>query len=343
MAEAIVRVDGGSNIGMGHVQRCLALGSKLKKNGAEVLFICQKDEAIRKKIEQEGFEVVALRNNIELKEDLRDTMNTIKNHAADIVITDSYALDGRYLAEVKKLVPLLISIDDLANTSFPSDIVINQNLHAKDLNYRSSTGKTKFLLGPEYALLREEFSNLSKRRVNEKVENILITLGGADPLNLTPEILIISGKISRDFNITVIMGLFFENKSEIKKASRRIGKKVEFIYDSHEMSKIMFASDLAITGGGTTLYELAASGTPAISFCLAENQRKNVQGLNDYGTLINPGWGTEIDGVELREKVTKLIDDFSSRARMSRLGRELVDGRGIERISKIIETYGDGR
>jgi len=338
MMKLAVRVDGGPNIGMGHIQRCLALSSELEKNGAEILFISKKDKAIKKKIQREGFEVMVLKDKIDLKEDLKDTINAIKTYRADGVITDSYAIGEHYLVEVKTIIPLLVSIDDLAKISFFSDIVINQNICTKELNYRSLTGKTEFLLGPEYALLREEFSNPGKRKVNREVNNILITLGGADPLNLTPEILKILGKISRDFSLTAIIGPFFENKSEIEKAARGIDKKVEFIYDSHKMSKIMLASDLAISGGGTTLYELAATGTPAISFCLAENQRKNVEGLSDYGTLINFGWGAEIDGLELREQTTKLIDDFFSRAKMSQLGRELVDGRGTQRISKIIEN-----
>jgi len=78
-----VRVDGGQNIGMGHIQRCLALSSQPKKNGAEILFIFKKDEAIKKRIKQEGFEVMGLKDNIDLKVDLKDTLNAIKAYTVD--------------------------------------------------------------------------------------------------------------------------------------------------------------------------------------------------------------------------------------------------------------------
>lgn len=331
-----VRVDGGPNIGMGHIQRCLVLGSQLKKNGTEILFISKKDETIKKKIKQEEFEVIALKDNIDLKEDLKNTINAIKTHRVNAVITDSYAVNEYYLTEIKKTVPLLVSIDDLAKISFPSDIVINQNVYAKELNYHSSTGRTKFLLGPKYTLLREEFSNLSKRKINEKVKNILITLGGSDSFNLTPKILKILDGVNHDFKITVAIGPFFKNIAEIEKTAKEINKKVELIYDSYEMSKIMLANDLAIAGGGTTLYELAATGTPALAFCLAENQLKNIKGMAEAGALINMGWGNNWTEKEFCAKIGEPFDNYILRKRLSKSGEKLVDNKGKYRAAKSI-------
>ncbi len=331
-----IRTDGGPNIGMGHIQRCLALSSQLREKGAEILFVSKKDETIEKKIKEEGFEAITLKDNISLEEDLKDTINALKVHRVNVVITDSYTIDEHYLAEIKKVVPFLVSIDDLAKISFPSDIVINQNIYAKELNYHSPTGRTKFLLGPEYALLREEFSNPGKRRINEKVKNILITLGGSDFFNLTPKILKILNRISQDFKITVVVGSFFKNIGEIGKAAKEINKEVELIYNSHKMTEIMLASDLAITGGGTTLYELAATGTPALAFCLAENQLRNIKGMAEVGTLINMGWRNNWTKEKFYEKIDKLIDNHILRRRLSKSGQELVDKKGSQRVAKSI-------
>ena len=336
---AVVRVDGGPNIGMGHIQRCLALSSQLKKNGAEIFFISKKSESIEGKIKQEGFEVIVLKDDMGLKDDLKDTLNAIKTCEADVVITDSYIIDEHYLTEIKKTVPFLLSIDDLARISFPSDIVINQNVYAKDLDYHSLTGKTKFLLGPQYALLREEFSSPGKRKINEKVKNILITLGGSDSFNLTPRIIKILDRIRRDFKITVAVGPFFKNITEIGKTAEEIDKKVELIYDSHKMNKIMLASDLAITGGGTTLYELAATGTPALAFCLAENQGENIKTMSEYGKVVNLGQGNKLIEERFYNKVDSLIENSRLREKMSGLGQQLVDGKGVQRAT--IRLYKD--
>lgn len=335
-----VRADGGPNVGMGHTQRCLALSSQLKKKGAKILFISKKNEAVENKIKEEGFEVITLKDNIGLKEDLKNTINTIKNRGVDVVITDSYAIDEYYLTEIKKIVPFLVSIDDLARISFPSDTVINQNIYAKKLNYHSSTGRTKFLLGPKYALLREEFSNVGKRKINEKVKNILITLGGADPLNLTPKILKILDRINQDFEITVVIGPFFRNRVEIEKTAEEIDKKVELMYDSHKMSELMLNSDLAIAGGGTTLYELASTGTPALAFRLADNQLRNIKGMAEAGILINMDWGKEWAEKRLYKEIEKLIDNYPLRKEMNKLGQQLADGEGaFNSVKEILSLH----
>ena len=179
-----IRADGNANIGLGHIQRCLTLSSQLKKKGAKVIFVVKEDKIVKEKVKQEGFEVIELEHNLNLDKDLRYIVKTIKENKIDILITDSYEFDEKYLIEVKKNVALLVSIDDLAEIAFPSDILINQNIYAKELSYRSLTAKTEFLLGPEYALLKEEFiqSNsrtfqCAKRRMNEKVKNILTRNG----------------------------------------------------------------------------------------------------------------------------------------------------------------------
>ena len=46
-----------------------------------------------------------------------------------------------------------------------------------------------------------------------------------------------------------------------------------------DMRAIMATADLAVTAGGQTTYELAASGVPAVALCIAENQRPNLAAL----------------------------------------------------------------
>jgi len=336
MTKIAIRADGGSKIGLGHIQRCLALSSQLRKEGMEVLFITKKNKVVKEKIEQGGFKVVELEHNLNLEEDLQCAAEILKTKKIEALITDSYEFDERYLTEVKKNIRMLVSIDDLAEIAFPSDIVINQNIYAKDLEYRSLTGKTEFLLGPRYAFLREEFTNLGKRKINEKVQNILITLGGSDLFNLTPDVLNVLDKVETDFSITVVIGHFFNNISEIQNTVKKVTKKVELIYSSSEMANLMVSSDLAITGGGTTLYELAVTGTRALAFCLADYQDKIIKRMVKAGILIDIGWGNKWKEERLYKEASKLIEDCILRIKMSKLAQELVDGKGCQKMSEII-------
>ena len=332
-----IRADGGRSIGMGHIQRCLALAQQLKKKkGTGAIFIFQKNEIVKEKIEKEGFGEIELKERIDLKEDLIKTSKIIEEENIDTLITDSYAFTQNYLVEIKKKVPFLVSIDDLCKFPFLSDIVINQNIYAPKLNYQSLTGKTRFLLGPKYALLREEFSNLRERKVTREVKNILVTLGGVDIFNLAPKILKVLDKIEEDFNITVITGPFFKNLGEIKKVIKKMKKKANLIHNPSLVSELMLSSDLAISGGGITLYELAATGTPALSFCLAENQLRTIEGMKKEGMIINSGWGNKFDKEKFRQNLSALYNDFNLRKRMSQKGQKLVDGKGAQRVTNLI-------
>lgn len=336
MTKIAIRADGGSRIGLGHIQRCLALSSQLQREKMEVLFITKRNDIVKEKVEQKGFKVAELKHNLNLEEDLRYTTEILKSNKIDVLITDSYEFDERYLTEVKKNIRMLVSINDLAEIAFPSDIVINQNIYAKELNYPSLTGKTKFLLGPQYALLRKEFANLGKRKINEKVQKALVTLGGSDCFNLTPKILNVLDTIEGEFNITAVIGHFFNNISEIQSTVKKMSKKVELVYNSSQMVNLMLSSDMAITGGGTTLYELAATGTPALAFCLADNQVRNVKGMAKIGTIIDMGWGNEWKEERLYKEASELINSHLLRVKMSKSGQELVDGKGSLNCAKEI-------
>ena len=81
-----IRADGGENIGMGHIERCLALSRQLKKKNAEVIFVFQKNKKIKERIEKEGFWGTELKEKIDLKGDLRGTSKIIKEENIDIGI-----------------------------------------------------------------------------------------------------------------------------------------------------------------------------------------------------------------------------------------------------------------
>ena len=335
MVKIAVRADGGPDIGIGHIERCLILSQQLQKDGAEVFFITKWNEAVFEKIQKEGFEVLELSPDLNLITNLQIVLHWLKVKQAQIVVTDSYLIDKDYLDKLAEVVKLVI-IDDLAAFSFPSDVLINQNIYAEKLQYHSSTGKTKFLLGPKFALLRPEYANLNKRRIELKVKKILVTLGGADFFNLTPLVLKVLDTIDRDFTITVIIGTSFNNRQQIIEVVQTMNKPIELMDFSDEFHEVLLRHDLAITGGGTTAYALAATGTPAACFRFVGNQEQNVRALAAYGSLFDLGWDGTLNSDEFERAIINLVDNFRLRKKMAQLGQMLVDGRGTERISSII-------
>src|SRR6267143_145446 len=109
----------------------------------------------------------------------------------------------------------------------------------------------------------------------------------------------------------------------------------------HESPKhlrdLMLVADLAVIGGGQTVYELAATGTPMVAIGLAANQTPNVDAMRAAGALAYAGDVNDAAlGPGLVATLAALAADPGRRADMSRRGRALVDGRGAPRVARAL-------
>lgn len=304
----IIKADGGSNIGMGHIMRTMVLAKELSKIH-KVSYICKQDkefEAGRMKIREAGYSIY---------DDL-----TI---GGDILITDSYGVDRCYFAETRRYYKNLIYIDDLNLFYHDVDLLINQNINASDLDYK----EPNLLLGPEYALLREEFQGCKEKVIKEKAADILITMGGSDPHNLTSQLF---EKLScLEYRFHVVVGSAFKNKESLLKLK---SDNVQ-LYENANMKALMEHCDIAISACGSTLYELSACGTPAFGIVLADNQKKVANKFNELGLVRSLGELDTIDRSSLANEVTLLMENFEKRKKVSREMQRLVDGNGAQRIA----------
>jgi len=103
------------------------------------------------------------------------------------------------------------------------------------------------------------------------------------------------------------------------------------------MSEIMLKCDVAVTAGGSTMYELAACGIPMVTFIYADNQRPAVEMLEQEGYIVNLG---EYFSVEKNFwlKSMNLFENKKLRETMSGNLQKLVDGKGAERVVEELET-----
>ena len=99
---------------------------------------------------------------------------------------------------------------------------------------------------------------------------------------------------------------------------------------------------MAVSGGGQTLYELAAAGVPTVAIEVAENQRFQMEAFEAEGFLRSVEAGQPAEcGLVTANMVDCLRQDQEMRSRMSQAGRRLVDGRGSLRVAEAI--LGRGR
>lgn len=329
-----IRVDGGKNIGMGHLMRTITIANELRRRGVVVNFISSMQESILY-IQKIGFEV------FEVEEDKRFTELEIDGYDSildntDILILDSYDISRVYMEKLKSRGLKLVYIDDLYLFEYPVDLLINYDITGLQINYEID--RCKLLLGPRYALLREEFCKSKAARKNSKeVSKVLITTGGSDPYNMSYFFAncILKEESLRDISIDVIIGPCFDSTETLLNLKKDFGSRLHLHENVSNMSTYMNNADICISSGGSTLYELCSCGVPTLSFIMADNQEPSVKAFASAGYIYNLGWWNEQSENSVLDLV-KQLKDISIREKISEMQHKLFDGGGVARVVKEI-------
>lgn len=304
---AVIRADASTSIGSGHVMRCLTLAHRLKKEkNAKVVFVMRVLPGnLIDVVEKQGFEVLKLPPanqkyslngyglwlTVPMEVDVRQTIDLLqpylREHGCDVVdrlIVDSYALDEQWELMLRPYCREIMVIDDFANRKHDCDILLDQNFYLnKDVRYAGLVPEhCKMLLGPEHALLREEFyeakKNLRKRDGN--IKNILVFYGGSDLTNETEKAIKALVQLHDEgysFTADIITGLSNSRRGKIEK----ICSKYHFFHyycQVNNMAEFMNKADLMLGAGGSTTWERLYMELPALVTAVAENQ---IQGCRD--------------------------------------------------------------
>ena len=322
--KAFIITEGGRNIGFGHITRCISLYQAFEIRELLPELIVNGDDSVKSLLKDKNYQIF---NWLEEKERL---FKLVKN--ADIAIVDSYLADISFYEKLSGSVKLTLYMDDADRLDYPRGVVVNGSIYAEGLDYVKKKGVT-YLLGTKYTPLRKEFWDVQEKKIKETIESVMITFGGNDSKNMIPEILRYLKKGYSSLRKNIVIGKGFKNIDEIKEEA---DKNTNLIYYPHakKVKEIMLGSDVVISAGGQTLYELARVGVATIGICVAENQSGNLIGWDRAGFIEYAGWYRENDVVRKLKSSINNLGDVKVRKSKSKIGRELVDGKGALRIIK---------
>jgi len=337
----VFRVDGGSREigdspikrGMGHITRCLAIANALRKNrDAEILFITWGFSEGLNKVLDAGYKVKEIPMIINPEDELNLIINFLKEFNPHLIVVDMLDTNPDLMKRIKELGIVLLSFDDLGPGKNYSDILIYNLVK----NPKSHSSKQKCYVGPSYMPLNEKIKKIRERKIGKMGKNILVSFGASDPGGFTLKTIKALDKSSQDYNITVIIGPVFSQNVKLKETLENAKKKynLKFNVSQQEFIELLQKSDIAITSGGVTVYELAATGIPGIVLC--QNEHENSNAFEEYGFVIKLGLGKLVTENKILSTVESLSKDENLRRKMSENGRKLADGKGAERVVNII-------
>jgi len=332
----LIRADAGPQIGAGHVMRCLALAQGWQDAGGQAVRAAAiESPATDKRYAAEGIESVHIAAEPGSTADAERTIDLAREHQAAWVVVDGYHFDADYQKSIKVAGLRLLVIDDYGQAEhYFADLVLNQNLHAAEAFYAQRERYTRLLLRPRYVLLRREFRRLQgwERVVSDDPRNILVTMGGSDPGNVTQKVIDSLALVHyKDMRAAVVIGA--ENMRAARLHSKaREDQRIHLHHAVENMADLMVWADLGISSGGSTVWELAMLGLPSIVGATAPVEESVLAGLRERGLFGLVGWFSRVSVQSLADQIKGALDDAAWRSEMARAGRLLVDGRGCQRV-----------
>jgi len=350
-----IRADAAQQIGTGHVMRCLALADELRTRGASVRFVCrQLPENLATLIRAHGHTLSMLppvkagmaehvHNDpahahwlgAAWEKDAQDTLASLADTAGwDWIVVDHYGVDERWEKMLRRaLDSKIMVIDDLADRKHDCDVLLDQNFYA-DMETRYTAKVPTYcqlLLGPRYALLRDEFRQLRDHVKPREggLKRILIFFGGMDAGNYTARAVeALANMDSHDLHVDVVIGAQHTHREQIESACVEYG----FVchVQTNRMAELMAEADASIGAGGSASLERCCLGLPALIFAVAKNQELASRDLANRGAAY-------LGEIEMFvAEIERALALFLVPARlheMSVKAAEIVDGQGAIRLS----------
>lgn len=330
----LIRADASAMIGSGHVMRCLALAQAWQAAGGDSFFSpAEITPALEKRVREAGHALAAVLAARGSAEDAVQTVALARTHGVAWIVADGYVFDSSWQRQVRDAGFRLLVIDDYGQEGrYHADLILNQNLGAEGAPYGLRDPATRLLLGSRYALLRREFLDYPRpvRSFAGPARRVLVTLGGGDPDNITARVVEALTEIE-NIDATVVVGGSNPHLSGLRAAVAAAGQ--HLAVDATNMSELMAWADVAVTAAGSTSWELAAMGLPALQLVIAENQRPIAAALDRAGATINLGDAGSVDKEQIAGRLRALIGDAERRREMSARAAQLIDAHGASRVA----------
>ncbi|MDD2970551.1 MAG: UDP-2,4-diacetamido-2,4,6-trideoxy-beta-L-altropyranose hydrolase [Lachnospiraceae bacterium] len=335
-----IRADGNTKIGAGHIMRCISIAEALKNRGKVTIFITA-DEESAKLISSKGFGVLNLKTKYyDMDGELEMLLPVLKDNDIETLLIDSYSVTTNYMQQVGKRVKT-IYMDDLGETIYPVDMLINYNIYAPEIGYEE---KYKFrlmkvpqlLIGCEYAPLRVEFQTIDTK-VRRMAKDVLITTGGSDPQNIAGKLLEVlrdAGMKYRGIQFHVVSGAFNKNIEKLRELERE-NTNFHVYQNVRHMAELMKKCDVAIAACGSTMYELSSMGIPTVCYFFADNQKMVAESFGKSVALNAGDISSDESGTieRILGYLDSYLDSYDMRNTACEKMVQLLDGDGASRIA----------
>jgi len=325
--------------GLGNFLRSLELANKLRKKKFKITFFINYNKAIISELKIKRFSYILIPHSVPFTLEHNFLSEHLISKKFSAIIIDMREFGEELSKNLSKKNFKLFLIDDAWCRKAYADIIINGTFIEKYHNYKKINKNCKLFMGSKYLIINEKFQKYKKSNfeIREKNNyNLIISIGGEDPNNLSLK-LAQHMVLTKRINVKIIVGPLYKNKFKLRTFVKNHSK-FSLISSPKSIWGIFNKADLVISGGGTTLFELANQGIPTLCIPTSKHQIPYIKKFEKKGFGINLGYWKNFNFEQLNKKINQILDDILQRKMMNKNGKKIFDGKGLARTVNIIET-----
>lgn len=327
----VIVTEANERVATGHLMECIVCRQYLEQMGMEADLLVNDDMpvSLKKRIVGEYFTYKK-----DIQKESSFLINFISDKKYSKILFNLRNIKNDILLEIKKTCFVqIICIDEFGNRKLDADIIINPMI---DDYYWQYNTKAKLYCGSEYLVLPMELQEFrrKKKEINERIKKVTVSMGGADVGGTTLKLAKWLPLVDSELEINLVLGGAYHKEKNFKELISE-NDKIRVFHNISYLDRLFFESDLAFCAGGNTLHELAVMGIPAIVIPSMPHEVQNGKAFEKRGFSLCGSIASEFSCNEL----VKLYDRIKTklvREEMHRAGKKAVDGKGYERIYKIL-------
>lgn len=337
-----IRVDSNPVIASGHVMRCIAVAQAFRQQGGSVMFVTA-DENPLAVLQENGFPATVLHSDWQdLEKELPAMEQLLSRYTKPLLLVDTYSVTRPYVERLSRVAHVCY-LGSKQEYLGPLAAAINYTGNGREF-YESVYGHTgtRLYLGPAYAPLRLTFQNIPLT-FPPQVSHVLLTTGNTDARCVTERILQCLLDVAPETGIQfdVVVGSMFCNRETLH-ARYDAAPRVTLHEHITDMRPLMQQCQLAVSANGTTVYELAACGVPAITFAMVPEQLASGQSLGGCGVTAFCGLAYTDEPTclhKIQEAFLLYTSDAKARHALAQTAHSMTDGNGSSRIASVLRPF----
>jgi spore coat polysaccharide biosynthesis predicted glycosyltransferase SpsG len=335
----LFRVDGTPRLGWEHLARCQTLAAALQRRRRPTYFLAQLEPgSLALPLKRAGNDWLDADAPAGTPEDLQEMIQEVRRLRPAAVIVDAPEVSEQYLSELRAAGPMVVSLDSQATIRLPSRLVINPLLGPGREAYHFAD-HTQILAGPRYALVRSDIRRVRPLRSVEPPQPFrgLVMLGDDDPNDQSAELAKLLLNTPRVQRVDIVARPQHPALEHMRALAESRPERLEIAVEPAEVVARIARCHFALTAGNAASLDLACVGVPQLVIVQNEVYWPTSQRLEEEGAAICLGWHANVSQQTIRQTVQDLLDDPQERQAMTRCGRQLIDGRGQDRLVTALE------